>query len=131
MTCCLSSIEEIVLLVFKAKFSHLGPFQQHAGCPSCFPSAGSAVINLPETPQHSNSDVSIQVVSPSPQSTVAHTPNAQTTPEAGDWLNPGMMGRASPATDFLSVSEPVERSLAAVSPSLIGGHRPGHGHGTN
>ncbi|XP_075880333.1 IQ domain-containing protein K [Nelusetta ayraudi] len=93
--------------------------------------AGSAVINLPETPQHSHSDVSIQVVSPSPQSTVAPTPNAQTTPEAGDWLNPGTMGRASPATDFLSVSEPVDRSLAAVSPSLIGGHRPGHDHGTN
>lgn len=129
MTCCLSSIEEIVLLAFKAKFSHLGPFQQHAGCPSCFPSADSAVINLPETPQHSHSDVSIQVVSPSPQSTVGPTPDAQTTPEAGDWLNPGTMGRASPATDFLSVSEPVDRSLAAVSPSLIGG--PGHDHGTN
>lgn len=100
---------------------------------SCLPPVGSAVINLPETPQPGNSDVSIQVLSPSPQSTVVHTPTTHMTPEAGEWLTPGLPGleKASRVTDFLTVSEPVDRSLTAVSPSLMGSPNPSYGGATN
>lgn len=82
-------------------------------------------MDLAETPQPDHSDVSIQVVSPTPQSTVVHTPTAQMTPESTELLTPSLHsaeGTASlpPLTDSLAVPECGDLPLAAVSPSLLG-----------
>ncbi|KAM3863893.1 IQ domain-containing protein K [Diretmus argenteus] len=88
---------------------------------------GSAATDLPESPQPSNSGVSIQVVSPTPQSTVAHTPTAQMTHDSSESLTPSLHSieeTTSPPslTDSLAVPEYGGLSLAALSPSLLGTH---------
>ncbi|XP_059203140.1 IQ domain-containing protein K [Centropristis striata] len=87
---------------------------------------GSAMTDPPRSPQPGDSDVSIQVVSPTPQSTVVHTPTPQMTPDPGvEWLSPGLLSveRTSSSlspTDLLTGSVHGDKPLTAASPSLLG-----------
>nr|XP_023009533.1 IQ domain-containing protein K isoform X1 [Maylandia zebra] len=90
---------------------------------------GSAMTDLPESPQPGN-NVSIQVVSPTPQSTAVHTPTTHMSPQPGEWLRPSLHVKEEVAstclTNFLSVSN----KLIAGSPSLLGTHNLSYPGGT-
>ncbi|XP_062382693.1 IQ domain-containing protein K [Sardina pilchardus] len=87
---------------------------------------GSDLVDLGEPEQHNQSDVSIQVLSPTPQSTVVHTPVTVTTLEGtADFLTPSILGSevTTPVAMALNVPDP---GLAAISPSLLTAHTHTH-----
>ncbi|CAL8287752.1 unnamed protein product [Boreogadus saida] len=63
--------------------------------------AGSAVVSLPDCPgNHQTSGVAIEVVSPTPQSTVVHTPTVPLTSESGLAPPPSL---PTPPAEFLTL----------------------------
>ncbi|XP_029945114.1 IQ domain-containing protein K [Salarias fasciatus] len=75
---------------------------------------GTVMSEAPESPRPE--DVSIKVLSPTPQSTAVHTPSGHMTPEACDRLSPGSAALMS----FLSVSEPISRSPPSPGANSLG-----------
>ncbi|XP_056468421.1 IQ domain-containing protein K [Gadus chalcogrammus] len=63
--------------------------------------AGSAVVSLPDCPGNQTSGVAIEVVSPTPQSTVVHTPTVPLTAEGG--LAPPSL--PTPPAEFLTLPD--------------------------
>ncbi|KAL2078783.1 hypothetical protein ACEWY4_026468 [Coilia grayii] len=79
---------------------------------------GFELTDFEEPEQQNQSDVSIQVLSPTPQSTVVHTPVTMTTPEAGvDFLTPSML-HSEVTTPVATVPNVHDPSVAVISPSL-------------
>ncbi|KAM9780048.1 IQ domain-containing protein K [Neosynchiropus ocellatus] len=78
----------------------------------------TALAELQE-PEPSNSGVCIQVVSPTPQNTVVHTPTTQMTPDVYDWLVPTVHNIQEPTLKALQANVQALSDSEDKHPSVL------------